>query len=97
MLSPALVWLVLGYAFYCWVYAAAGSMAERQDQVQSLALPLSIPIMFGYIFSLTTASSGNASPSSSKSSPTSRRPPRSPCPPWSDWATCRGGSSSRRR
>ena len=52
---------MLGYAFYCWVYAAAGSMAERQDQVQSLAFPLSLPIIFGYIISLTSASSGNAS------------------------------------
>ena len=52
--------MVLGYAFYCWVYAAAGSTAERQDQVQTLALPLSIPILVGYIFSITVASSGNA-------------------------------------
>ncbi|MGH3733107.1 MAG: ABC transporter permease [Acidimicrobiales bacterium] len=58
-LLAELLWLILGYAFYCWVYAAAGSMAERQDQVQTLALPLSIPILLGYIFSLTVASSGN--------------------------------------
>jgi ABC-2 type transport system permease protein len=56
-----LVWLVLGYAFYCWVYAAAGSLAERQDQVQSLALPLTLPIVFGYIISITAATTGNAS------------------------------------
>ena len=56
-----LVWLVLGYTFYCWVYAAAGSMAERQDQVQSLALPLSLPLIVGYVVSLTSASA--ASPS----------------------------------
>jgi ABC-2 type transport system permease protein len=56
-----LIWLVLGYAFYSWVYAAAGSLTERQDQVQSLALPLSVPIIFGYIISLTAAGSGNAS------------------------------------
>ncbi|HEX3794216.1 MAG TPA: ABC transporter permease [Acidimicrobiales bacterium] len=60
-LLAELCWLVLGYAFYCWVYAAAGSMAERQDQVQTLAFPLSIPILIGYIFSITVASSGNAS------------------------------------
>jgi ABC-2 type transport system permease protein len=54
-----LLWLVLGYGFYCWVYAAAGSMAERQDQVQTLALPLSIPILVGYIFSITVAASGH--------------------------------------
>jgi ABC-2 type transport system permease protein len=56
-----LVWLVLGYAFYCWVYAAAGSMAERQDQVQTLAFPLSLPMIFGYVVALTGASSGSPS------------------------------------
>jgi ABC-2 type transport system permease protein len=56
-----LIWLVLGYAFYSWVYAAAGSMAERQDQVQSLILPLSLPMIFGYIMALTGASSGSPS------------------------------------
>jgi ABC-2 type transport system permease protein len=61
LLVCTLAWLVLGYAFYCWVYAAAGSMAERQDQVQSLALPLSLPIIFGYIIALTAAGSGNPS------------------------------------
>jgi ABC-2 type transport system permease protein len=59
VLACELLWLVLGYAFYCWVYAAAGSTAERQDQVQTLALPLSIPILLGYIFSITVASTGN--------------------------------------
>jgi ABC-2 type transport system permease protein len=59
VLACQLLWLVLGYAFYCWVYAAAGSTAERQDQVQTLALPLSIPILLGYIFSITVASSGH--------------------------------------
>jgi ABC-2 type transport system permease protein len=59
-LLAELAWLVLGYAFYCWVYAAAGSTAERQDQVQTLALPLSLPILFAYIYSITIASSGNA-------------------------------------
>jgi ABC-2 type transport system permease protein len=54
-------WLVLGYIFYSWVYAAAGSLAERQDQVQSLVLPLSVPMIVGYIFSLTAAGSGNVS------------------------------------
>jgi ABC-2 type transport system permease protein len=56
-----LIWLVLGYSFYCWLYAAAGSMAERQDQVQTLALPLSLPILIAYIYSITVASTGNPS------------------------------------
>ena len=61
VLLAELLWLVLGYAFYCWVYAAAGSMAERQDQVQTLALPLSLPIILGYVLALTTAGSGDPS------------------------------------
>jgi len=56
----SLLWLVLGYSFFCWVYAAAGSMAERQDQVQTLALPLGLPLIIGYILALTTLSSGSA-------------------------------------
>src|SRR5664279_1461425 len=61
VVASTLVWLVLGYAFYSWVYAAAGSLAERQEQVQSLALPLSAPLIFGYIVSLIGVSSGSAS------------------------------------
>ncbi len=61
LLLSDLLWLLLGYAFYCWLYAAAGSTAERQDQVQTLALPLSIPILIAYIYSITVASSGSPS------------------------------------
>lgn len=59
-LASALLWLVLGYAFYCWVYAAAGSTVERQDQVQSIAFPLTVPLVIGYIASITAAASGHA-------------------------------------
>ena len=61
MLGACFLWLVVGYAFYSWVYAAAGSTAERQDQVQTLALPLSVPMIIGYISAVVTASSGHAS------------------------------------
>jgi len=60
-IAATLVWLVLGYAFYSWVYAAAGAMVSRQDQVQSLAFPLALPVIFGYIVSLSAATSGNPS------------------------------------
>lgn len=62
VLLSALVWLLLGYAFYCWLYAAAGSMAERQDQVQSLAIPLAMPIIAGYIVSIAVVSGGAPPP-----------------------------------
>lgn len=61
ILWTSLLWLVLGYAFYSWLYAAAGSLAERQDQVQALALPLSIPMIVGYVVTLTAAGSGHVS------------------------------------
>ena len=60
VLVSVLVWLVLGYSFYCWIYAAAGSMVERQDQAQTLAFPLTLPMIFGYVISLTAVSSGSA-------------------------------------
>ena len=59
--ASSLLWVVLGYAFYCWVYAAGGSLADRQEQVQSLAFPLQLPILFGYIVSFTALGSGGAS------------------------------------
>ena len=36
-------------------------MAERQDQVQSLAFPLTLPILFAYIMALTAAGTQSAS------------------------------------
>jgi ABC-2 type transport system permease protein len=54
-------WLVLGYSFYSWVWAAAGSLAQRQEHVQTLAFPLQLPILFGYIVSLTSIGSTNPS------------------------------------
>jgi ABC-2 type transport system permease protein len=56
-----LLWLLIGYAFYCWVYAAAGALAERQEHIQSLAFPLQLPILFGYIVSLTALSGSSPS------------------------------------
>jgi ABC-2 type transport system permease protein len=56
-----LIWLVLGYGFYCWVYAAGGSLADRQEHLQTLAFPLQIPILIGYIVSLSSVGSSNPS------------------------------------
>jgi ABC-2 type transport system permease protein len=56
-----LVWLVLGYAFYCWLFAAIGSLVERQEQVQSVAFPVQLPLLFGYLISFTAL--GASSPS----------------------------------
>ncbi len=60
-LGTTLLWLFLGYAFLSWVYAAAGSLVERQDQVQSLAIPLVIPMVVGYISAISAVAGGHAS------------------------------------
>lgn len=54
IVADSLGWLLLGYVFYCWVYAAAGSLATRQEHLQTVAFPLQIPLLVGYITSLTT-------------------------------------------
>lgn len=59
--AAALTWLVLGYAFYAWVYAAAGSTASRQEQAQSLLIPLGLPVIFGFFAAAAAALSGNPS------------------------------------
>ena len=60
VIASSLLWLVLGYVFYSWVFAAAGSMAERTDQAQSLVFPLTVPLIAAYVYSITIASSGSA-------------------------------------
>jgi ABC-2 type transport system permease protein len=59
--ASTLAWLILGYAFYSWVYAAAGSTASRPEQAQSLLLPLGLPVIFGYLMATAAITSGNPS------------------------------------
>ena len=59
--ASTLIWLVLGYAFYSWAYAAAGSTADRQEQAQSLLLPLALPVIFGYVMATSAITSGHPS------------------------------------
>jgi len=64
-LTPALqlefgAFFVLGFTLYALIYAAAGSLVSRQDDLQMLALPLSVMAIAGYILALG-ALSGAAS------------------------------------
>ena len=63
-LSPALlgaflVYFVLGFALYAALYAAAGSLLSRAEDLQIIALPLSIPAVAGY-FPAVLALSGSS-------------------------------------
>jgi ABC-2 type transport system permease protein len=56
------LWLVLGYAFYCTAYAAAGSLISRQADAYNAAIPLQLPLIlaYGLTYSVVYASSVNA-------------------------------------
>jgi ABC-2 type transport system permease protein len=47
------LWLLLGYAFYCTAYAAAGSLITRQADAYNAALPLQLPLILAYVLAYT--------------------------------------------
>ena len=49
-------WFLLGYAFYCCAFAAAGAASSRQAEAPAVAGPLSLLILLGYVASLSVAS-----------------------------------------
>jgi ABC-2 type transport system permease protein len=49
------VWFVLGYLMYALLFAAAGSMVSRQEDVSSVALPVIFVLVAAWIIALTVA------------------------------------------
>jgi ABC-2 type transport system permease protein len=49
LLPAMLLWFVLGYALYAFAYAAAGALVGRQEEVGFVGLPLSFPIIGGFL------------------------------------------------
>jgi ABC-2 type transport system permease protein len=45
----AVVWLVLGYAFYCCANAAAGATVTRVEDAQGMAFPILLPVLITYV------------------------------------------------
>jgi ABC-2 type transport system permease protein len=65
-LSPELLlayatFFVLGFALYALVYAAAGSLISRTEDLQMLALPLSIVAIGGYLMAILALTGGTTS------------------------------------
>ena len=56
------LWLVLGYAFYCTAYAAAGSLINRQSDAYNAALPLQIPLILAYVLTYTVIYASSVNP-----------------------------------
>jgi len=64
-LSPGLVvaflvYFILGFALYAAMYAGAGSLLSRAEDLQIIALPLSIPAIAGYLPAVLALSGSNA-------------------------------------
>jgi ABC-2 type transport system permease protein len=62
-LSPGLIagflaFFVLGFALYAALYAGAGSLLSRAEDLQIVALPLSIPAIMGYLPAVLALSGG---------------------------------------
>jgi ABC-2 type transport system permease protein len=55
-------WFVLGYGFYAVLYAAAGSLVSRQEETQSLSLPMTLVLLVAYVaaFAATESPDGTA-------------------------------------
>lgn len=48
------VWFVLGYAFYACAFAAAASLASRQEDLQNVTAPLSLVLVASFFVALST-------------------------------------------
>ncbi|MGI8868583.1 MAG: ABC transporter permease [Mycobacteriales bacterium] len=51
------VWFILGYAFYACAFAAAGSLASRQEDLQNVTAPLSLLLVGSFFVALATLNS----------------------------------------
>src|SRR5699024_10675463 len=49
MLAWGLLWYVLGFFAYATVFAAAGSLVSRQEDVQSVVTPVTMVLAIGYV------------------------------------------------
>lgn len=50
-------WFILGYAFYSVLYATAGSLVSRQEETQSLQLPMTGLLFVAYILAFVASES----------------------------------------
>ncbi|HYO42932.1 MAG TPA: ABC transporter permease [Candidatus Limnocylindrales bacterium] len=60
LLLAFLVYFVLGFALYAALYAGAGSLLSRAEDLQIIALPLSIPAILGYLPAVLALSGSSA-------------------------------------
>lgn len=57
LLPTILLWFALGYAFYAFAYAMAGALVGRQEEIQFVTLPITMPILAGFLLTYATIAS----------------------------------------
>jgi ABC-2 type transport system permease protein len=55
-----LTWFALGYAFYAFAYAMAGTLVGRQEDVQFVSLPITLPIVAGFLLTYVAIATPDA-------------------------------------
>jgi ABC-2 type transport system permease protein len=60
LLPMILIWFALGYACYAFAYATAGALVGRQEEIQFVTLPVTLPILAGFLLTYATIASPNA-------------------------------------
>ena len=60
LLVAFLIYFVLGFTLYAALYAGAGSLLSRAEDLQIIALPLSIPAIGGYLPAVLALSGGTS-------------------------------------
>jgi ABC-2 type transport system permease protein len=55
------IWVVLGLVLYASLFAAAGAMAVRTEEAQSVGMPLQIPLFVGYFASISSLGADHGS------------------------------------
>jgi ABC-2 type transport system permease protein len=53
------VWFAIGYALYCTVFAAMGSLISRSEEIQNVSFPVQVPLLVGYFIATVALSDGN--------------------------------------
>jgi ABC-2 type transport system permease protein len=53
-------WFILGYAFYASLFAAAGSLVSRMEELQNVIVPINLTILVSFIISIGSLQDPNS-------------------------------------
>jgi ABC-2 type transport system permease protein len=57
-----LLWFVLGYAFYAGLFAVAGAVVSRQEELQNTSAPLTLVLVAAFLVAINVAFGNTSSP-----------------------------------